>query len=172
MALVLARPFRAVATAGFNERLRAHGQLDSLAPATMFLALEVELHLDLAVAADEGSDGGGGTLTCRPSRPGGRPCPAATGRVRITEATGIGVVDETMGRSFFRFLTRLDFGMGGACELDSFAPYRLSAPFDFVGRAPVVLFGNYVCTRDGTEFDRGVFTIWQRGRARAVRPGH
>ena len=66
----------------------------------MFLTLEVELHLDLAVAADEGPDGGGGTLRCRPSRPGGLPCPAATGRVRITEATGIGVVDETMGRSF------------------------------------------------------------------------
>ena len=172
IAVAVVRPSAGRAVPGFNERLRAHGQLDSLAPATMFQTLDLELHLDLFIGGGEGSDGGSGTLRCMPSRPGGLPCPSATGQVQITEATGISVADETMARNFFRFMTQIDFGTGGTCQLDSFAPYRLSAPFDFVVRAPVVLFGNYVCARNGTEFDRGVFTVWQHGRARAVRSGH
>ena len=78
-----------------------------------------------------------------------------------------------MGRNFARFVTTLNFGRGRMCTLDAFSPFTLEAPLILRNRKqapPVMLFGSYVCTRDGTQVDNGGFSLWQYGRATVV-PG-
>ena len=169
LALLGARP--CVSDDSFIERLRAHATLTSTAPATTFDDLQLELRLQFTVGRESASDGGGGTLRCTATRYSHLPCPAPTAKVTVQATSPVlAITDEAMGRNFLHFTTVLDFGAGGTCTLDSFTPAGLGAPFTLSRHsAPVTLFGSYVCTRDGSQFDQGVFNLWQYGAAKAHR---
>jgi hypothetical protein len=155
--------------APYAERLRASAQLssESLATATLIL----NLNMGIALAPEGGGIARGnvvngfasGTAKCRTADE-RHPCPAPTAKLSIGQPyPGIG---EGLGRSFFRYSIHLEFDASRSCELDGYSPDRVDSPFH--GRAPLMLFGTFVCTVGDPVLDRGVFSMWQRGQARLI----
>jgi hypothetical protein len=155
----------ALAIPNVRMRFQAHGQLESTAVPNTFRASDLEMQLVESIAGDEtAGEGGWGTLTCKPRRYAGMACPAKTAKVTIEDAPGYAASDPTVGRGFAHFSIGLAFG-NADCALDAFSPFGLGGPLEFGPklRPPTMFFGTYVCTSDGSEIDRGTFTIWQHG---------